>query len=127
MRTRKGAFQKSGSDNRHGAVAWTHVDNSQITYEDAQSPFQNKKGYITAEKAQEWKKFGSFELKDHKHTVKERSKKEVEKINFDVIAARDQNLKTMYDTRPTKWTAPEIELQNRSFAEGARYFPPFDK
>ena len=122
----KGAFKKSGDDNRHGAVNWTHIDNSQITYDNSHSPF-SKKGYVNAEKAGEWKKFSSFEVQDHKFRMRDQMKKEGERINAGLIAARDNNLKTQYDTRPSNWIAPEIEVASRSFAEGARYFPPFDK
>jgi hypothetical protein len=66
----KGAFKKSGEDNRHGAVNWTHIDNSQITHDHTQSPFA-KKGYVTAEKAGEWKKFSSFEVQDHKYRMRD--------------------------------------------------------
>ena len=40
--------------------------------------------------------------------------------------ARLEGKKTQYDLGPSNFVPPEVEIANRSFAEGARYYAQFD-
>jgi hypothetical protein len=46
-------------------------------------------------------------------------------LNDDHVLARGEGYKTAYDLSPSNYRMAEIEVPNRSFAEGARYYREF--
>ena len=73
-----------------------------------------------------WKMFNNFEKKDHRFNTKKRLEVEANLLVDDLNKARLQGKKTAYDLSPGYYRPPEIELNNRAFAEGARYYNRFE-
>lgn len=69
-----------------------------------------------------WKHFGNFEKKDHKYNTKRNLDVEANQIMDDLLKAKFEGKKTSHDINPSNYRPPEIEVANRAFAEGARFY-----
>jgi len=47
-------------------------------------------------------------------------------LNDDLVNARGQGYKTAYDLSQIQYRAPEIEVPNRAFFEGSRFYKQFE-
>lgn len=113
---------KKDYQNTHVPVGWSLLDVSNVVKQES-LPHQT----ISNETNGVWKQFNNYERKDFKQKTQEALKDEINNLALKIHEQRTAMGNSTYSNNQQSWRVPDVEVMDRTFQEGARFFTPGGK